>query len=152
MNYAKKGSTEKSKDVKKAKETLERYYSSQEHSNEEEFLSVWHPEARRISFGNDNKMLVSNTEEIIKYTINGLRIAKERDPDFYVKFQVNKIKHVAVHDVVASAEVDWQMEMPMARGLHASFFHLAKIDDHWMIIGLTDRGVEESKSPPSDKG
>ncbi|MHA2500556.1 MAG: nuclear transport factor 2 family protein [Candidatus Hodarchaeales archaeon] len=151
MSNAKNSSAEKIEDVEKVKKALEQYYSSQEHSNIEEFLSVWHPEARRTSFGNDNKMLVSNTEDIIKYTINGLRIAKERDPDFYVKFQVKEVKHVAVHDVVASAEVDWQMEMPMARGLHASFFHLAKIDDNWTIIGLTDRGVEESKSPSSDK-
>lgn len=151
MSNAKNGSTEKSKDVEKVKTTLERYYSSQENSNKEEFLKVWHSDARRISFGNDNEMLVSTTEDIIKYTIDGLRIAKERDPDFYVKFQIKEIKHVAVHDVIASAEVDWQMEMPMARGFHASFFHLAKIDDNWTIIGLTDRGMEKSKSPSSDK-
>ncbi|MFW9916751.1 MAG: nuclear transport factor 2 family protein [Candidatus Thorarchaeota archaeon] len=151
MGNTKNSSMDKSRDIEKVKKTLGRYYSSQEHSNKEEFLSVWHADARRISFGNDNKMLVSTSEDIIKYTIDGLRIAKERDPDFYVNFQVNEIKHVAVHDVVASAEVDWKMEMPMARGFHSSFFHLAKIEDEWIIIGLTDRGVEEPKSPQTDE-
>ncbi len=132
-------------DEEKIKAIIEALFDSFENTDEEKFLSVTHPEVRAVNIGNSNEVLVSTREEIVKFRIRGLRNAKQQNPEFYARNEIKTVNHITVHEVIASAEVEYRMVMPEAVGLHCSYIQLVKMEEDWRVVNILDRGIEESQ-------
>ena len=77
------------------KELVEDYIDIMEKCDEERFLALWHLDARRFGLGNDNQLHSFNKDEIIKYSITGLKTLKEQIPNpELIKFTINEIVHI----------------------------------------------------------
>ncbi len=122
-------------------ELIIRYINCLQNTDGDEFEKIWYEKAVRINLGNDNEILISSKEDIIKYTINGLKQARKEGFDVTHKFK--EIKRLEVGDVTATAEIYWQMIMPDSTGLHTNYIHFAKDGNTWMIVGILDRGIEK---------
>ena len=121
------------------KELVEDYIDIMEKWDEERFLALWHPDARRFGLGNDNQLHSFNKDEIIKYSITGLKTLKEQIPNpELIKFTINEIVHISI-----SEGVKWQMALPGSKGTHHTFIQFAKKDDKWFIVNVLDKGFEE---------
>ncbi|MBK5112254.1 MAG: nuclear transport factor 2 family protein [Candidatus Heimdallarchaeota archaeon] len=126
------------------KRLVEDYIDIMEKCDEERFLALWHPDARRFGLGNDNQLHSFTQDEIVKYSIAGLKNLKEQIPNpEIIKFTVNEIVHISVSQgVIASAEVKWQMVLPGSKGVHHTFIQFAKKEDEWFIVNVLDKGFE----------
>ncbi len=134
----------KNKEAKNVEETLNTLFQSFENADEAQFLSVTHPAVRTVNIGNDNEAHVFSVEDIRKFAILGLRNAMDKIPGFYARRVITALKHIAVHDLIASAEVDYRMEMPDSVGIHTAYLHLLKVDGKWLVTNIIDRGLEQA--------
>lgn len=127
----------KETDEYEIKETITLYFDSLETFDDEKMRHVVHPEARMFNVGNSNIFFIKPREEFIKGTITAPRL-HGMNP-----FMV-EIKEISIHthELTASAEVEWRMIMPNSIGVHHTFYHLAKIDDKWVIVNMLDCGRE----------
>ncbi len=127
------------------KELIEDYIDIMEKCDEERFLSLWHPDARRFGLGNDNKLHSFNKDEIVKYSISGLKTLKEQIPNpELIKFTIDEIISISTSEgVIVSAEIKWQMVLPGSKGSHHTFIQFAKKEDIWLIVNVLDKRYEE---------
>lgn len=118
---------------------IETYFSQQEAFDGDGMLKSWHPEGMMYLVGNDNEFRVVSVVE----QSNHIKEVKERIPDIKVKFAIDEIEQVSVHDdLIASAHINWRMIFPDGYGKHRTFFNLAKIDGEWGIVNTVDRGFQ----------
>lgn len=120
------------------KAALEKYYNSLETFDDEMMRQVVHPEAKMFNAGESGTFFIKTREEFIKSVIEAPR--RYGMKPFIIKIQ--EFIHIAVHELIASAEVEWEMVMPNSVGIHHTYYHLAKIDDKWVIVNILDRGKE----------
>ena len=59
------------------KNTILEFYKSIENSNEAAFRDLVHTEMRTVNIGNNNEIFIFNVDQIIEFTIKGLKSAKE---------------------------------------------------------------------------
>lgn len=132
-------------DVEKIKNVIIDYIKSNERSDWNKFSELWHPDAKRLNVGNDNELLITPTEDIKKFSFEGLQNLRKQIPDAEIKFSVESFSHIDVHDgIVASVELNWIMFLPGSKGKHKTYFHLVKMDGNWIIVNVLDRGYEVS--------
>lgn len=126
------------------KELVEDYIDIMEKCNEERFLALWHPDARRFGIGNDKQLNSFNKDEIVKYSIAGLKTLKEQIPNpELIKFTIDEIISISTSEgVIASAEIKWYMVLPGSKGTHHTFIQFAKKEDKWLIVNVLDKGFE----------
>lgn len=128
----------------KIKETILSLYQHFENTDEENFRALTHPQVRTVNIGNSGEVHVFDMEQIVEYTITGLRRAKEQIPGFFARREEIEVHQIAVQEMIASAEVSYKMVMPESIGRHHSFLHLVKNADQWIVVNMIDRGIEES--------
>ena len=132
-------------DIETIKAIIKDYIVCNENSDWEMFSKLWHPEARRLNVGNNGELLITPTEDIKKFSFEGLRNLRKQMPDAEIKFIIENFSHVDIHDeFVASAELNWMMLLPGSKGRHKTYFHLVRIDGNWIIVNVLDRGYEET--------
>jgi hypothetical protein len=128
----------------KIRDLIEKYTKCNETSDWESFIELWHPEARRLNVGNNNQLLITPTDDIKKFSFDGLKNLKQQMPDADIRFEIDEFTHIDIYDnVVASVELKWKMFLPGSKGTHKTYFHLVKLDDLWIIVNVLDRGFEE---------
>jgi hypothetical protein len=128
------------------RELVEDYIDIMEKTDEKRFLELWHPDARRFGMGNANELYSFSKDEIVKYSITGLKNLKEQIPNpEVIKFTITEIVNISVSEgVIASAEIKWQMVLPDSKkGNHHTFIQFAKKNDMWLIVNVLDKGFEE---------
>ena len=135
--------TTKNNEIEQIKNSLLVFFQGLDETNEELFKSVTHQNVRTVNIGNSNEIFVFTVEEIIEYTITGLRNAIQKNPGFFSRREEIDIDHITVHEIIASAEVSYKMVMPESVGYHRIYFHLAKENGKWMIVNIIDRGLEK---------
>jgi hypothetical protein len=113
-------------------------------SDEAAFSALVHPQVRTVNIGNSNEVHVFTLDQIVEFTINGLKRAVEQIPGFYARWDKIEFINVTVQDVTAAVEVRYQMAMPDSTGFHQSFIHLVKEDGRWLVINIIDRGIEKA--------
>ncbi|MFX1491123.1 MAG: nuclear transport factor 2 family protein [Promethearchaeota archaeon] len=130
-------------EIKKLREILRTFHEAQETANEKLFLQVWHPEARRFSFGSNNELYIFSTEDILINQFQGIKHAKQENPEYSISFFTKRIRNIDVDPdhLIASATVEWQMvSMGRAVGVHYTYYHFVKHNGNWVIVNVTDRG------------
>lgn len=127
------------------RETILALYQHFENTDEDKFRGLTHPQVRTVNIGNSGEVHVFDMDQIVEYTIAGLRRAKEQIPGFFARREEIEICHIAVQELIASAEVSYKMVMPESIGRHHSYLHLVKNGDQWIVVNMIDRGIEESK-------
>ncbi len=121
-------------------ELLKTYFSQQEAFDADAMLQAWHPNGMMYLVGNANEFRVVSIEEQAAQ----IRAVRQQMPDMQVKFVIDEIEQVAVHDdLIASLHVRWRMIFPEGYGRHRTFFNLANIDGVWGIVNTVDRGLQE---------
>lgn len=123
--------------VETIKETLKSYYAYLEKFEGDQILDLWYHDGKMYNVGNANAFLIRTPQEFAHHMT---QIGQTQD--IPLKIKIDKIDHVAVHDLIASAEVHWRMILPDSVGIHRSCYHLAKMDSRWVIVSLMDRGLE----------
>ena len=118
-------------------------------SDEAALRALVHPQVRTVNIGNSNEVHVFTLEQIVEFTIHGLKRAAEQMPGFYARWENIEIIHTHVEDVTAAVEASYQMVMPDSTGFHHSFIHLVKQDGRWLVINIIDRGIEKAKDDPN---
>lgn len=115
--------------------------------DEEKFLGIWHPDARRFSVGNSDELHSFNLEEIAEYSLKGIRQLREENPKSgKIQHVLDEILHLSTYNnLVAAVEAKWHMIMPDSKGVHHTYFHLARQNDKWLIVNVLDRGYELRK-------
>ncbi|MFX0116847.1 MAG: nuclear transport factor 2 family protein [Candidatus Hodarchaeota archaeon] len=137
--------SESSTGEQEVKKIVISFYDSLVNGDEETFLKLWHPNARRFGLGNNNKLYSFSKDEILNYTLRGLKNFRAQNPEHKFEQNIDEIFHVYVfQDLVASVGVKYHMIMPEGRGNHVSLLHLAKDGEKWLIVGQVDRGLEQS--------
>jgi hypothetical protein len=111
------------------------FYQSWQDYDVEEMIEILHPEVRFYNVGNDDQFLVRTREEFLEQAV-----VAPRDHQVPLDFEIEEIESVAVHELIASVQVRWQMRFPDSVGRHRGHFHLGRIDDQWIILSVTDRG------------
>ncbi len=122
---------------------IQSYFKIMSDCDEEAFANIWHDKAQRVSIGNSNEIMVFSKDNIIEFSLRGLKNAIETIPGFFVRNEIIEISHIEILDVIATVEVKWHMIMPENRGEHTSCFHLAIENGKWNILNLLDRGIEK---------
>jgi len=118
---------------------LEAYFERQSLFDGGGMLEFWHPGGRMYLVGNQNEFRVVTIEEQVDH----IKGAKERLPDLRVTFVLDEIEQVVVQDdLIAAAHVRYRMILPEGYGQHRCFYHLAKIDGKWGLVGAVDRGIQ----------
>ena len=130
----------------KLKELVKDFISILEKCDEEKFKAIWHEKAIRFGFGNSNELITMNKEEMLKFSINGLKKLKEQIPNpDSVKFHINKIIQVkCIEGVLGFVELKWQMKLPSSKGTHHSIIHFVKHGQSWVIANVLEKGFEVS--------
>lgn len=115
--------------------------------DEDKFLEIWHPDARRFSVGNSNELHSFNLTEIIEFSLKGIRqLRKENPQSSKIQHVLDEVLHLSIYsNLVAGVEVRWHMILPNSKGLHRTYFHLARQNDKWLIVNVLDRGYELEK-------
>lgn len=132
-------------EIEKIKKLIINYTKYNETSDWENFIEIWHPEARRLNVGNTNELLITPTEDIKKLSFEGLMNLRKQMPEAEISFITDDFSHIDVYDeVVASAELNWRMILPGSEGRHKTYFHLVKANEKWIIVNVLDRGFEET--------
>ncbi|NHJ47216.1 MAG: hypothetical protein FK733_05455 [Asgard group archaeon] len=131
----------------KLKELTEDFISILEQCDEKKFQELWHPSAIRFGLGNANELGTMNKEEMIQYSINGLKNLKQQIPNpEEIKFRIDEIIDIkCIQDIIASVELKWQMTLPGSKGTHHTFINFAKDKDKWFIINVLDKGFESTE-------
>ena len=118
---------------------IEAYFLSQSGFDGEKMLEFWFPKGKMFLVGNQNVFRVVTVEEQTHH----MKDVKIRMPDIAVKFVMDEIEQVAVHDdLIASVHARYRMVFPEGYGKHRCFFNLVKVDGNWKIVNVVDRGFE----------
>ncbi|HUT81907.1 MAG TPA: hypothetical protein VMZ29_11945 [Candidatus Bathyarchaeia archaeon] len=127
------------------KELAEDFIGILESCDEEKFQAIWHPQAIRFGLGNANELMTMNKEEMIKYSLTGLRNLKKQLPSSEsIKFTIKEILDIkCLEGVIGSVLVKWQMNLPGSVGTHQTFIQFAKHENKWVIVNVLDKGIEE---------
>ena len=146
MNETKKPLTKD--DRAKFRELVTTYLKIMCEGDEEKFLEIWHPDARRFSIGNSNKLHSLNLAEIVEYSLKGIRqLRKETPKSSKIQHVLDEVLHLSIHNnLVAAVEAKWHMILPGSKGLHHTYFHFARQNDKWLIVNVLDRGYELEKA------
>jgi hypothetical protein len=115
--------------------------------DEAAFRAVVHPQVRTVNIGNSGEVHVFGLDQIIEFTINGLKGAMENIPGFFARWEEIRFTDMTIGDVAAAVEVRYKMAMPDSTGYHHSFVHLVKEGERWLVINIIDRGIEENNDP-----
>lgn len=126
----------------KVLEIIKMYFDSNVNSKIELFQEITHPNFIRFGLGNSNELYCMSRDEVINQSLIGLSKARESIPNFKCSFRIKKIKHLTIHDVIASIGVEWIMVMTDSIGTHCTCFHLAKVEGTWILVNALDRGKE----------
>jgi hypothetical protein len=121
------------------------FFESFDTMDEELFKSITHPEVRTVNVGNSNEAFIFGVDEIIKFTIQGLKKATVENPGFYARREITEVKHIEIHEVIACAEIYYKMIMPGSVGIHTMFLHLVNEAGKWQVVNIIDRGIEETE-------
>ena len=129
------------------KELAEDFIHILEESDEEKFKDIWHPKAIRFGIGNSKELMTMNKEEMIKFSINGLKGLKDQLPNpEIIKFTIDEILQIRIYEgLIGSVELKWNMVLPGSKGNHHTFIQFAKDKDKWLIVNVLDRGFEEEE-------
>ena len=119
-----------------------KFYTALENSDETTFRSLVHPEVRTVNIGNENQPHIFNLDQIIQYTLQGRKQAKESTPGFYANWENIIFKNIYLKDVIAMVNLTYEMKMPDSIGYHSCGIHLLFQDEKWQIIQIIDRGLE----------
>jgi len=115
------------------------YFAEQSKFDGDKLLAAWHPDGMMYLVGNNNEFRIVSIEEQAAH----INEVQDRVPDLQVKFEIDEIEHIAVHDdLIASVHVNWRMIFPEGYGEHRTFFNLAKIHGQWGIVNSVDRGFQ----------
>jgi hypothetical protein len=128
------------------KELTEDFIYILEQSDEKKFQNLWHPKAVRFGLGNSKDLGTMNKDEMIKYSINGLKNLKKQisNPEV-IKFEIDEIVEIkCIQNIIASVELKWHMNLPGSKGTHHTFINFAKDKNKWYIVNILDKGFEES--------
>ena len=125
---------------------LETYFRQQEAFDGNEMQKSWHPKGMMYLVGNSGQFRIVSIEEQVAH----LKEAKERMPDINIKFIIDEIEQISVHDdLIASAHIRWRMIFPEGYGKHRTFFNLANINGVWSIVNTVDRGFQVMETTQS---
>jgi hypothetical protein len=108
-------------EVEKIKTLLETFFAGLDTHDGTIVRQIWHPNARLFL---NNAILNTRPLSFLLNLPNCL------------DFQIQAIPHVDVHEVIATARVDYLMSV----GLHSGFFHLVKANGEWFIANWVDHG------------
>lgn len=123
-------------------EIIKKYFDSNVNSKIELFQEITHDTFTRSGLGNSNELYQMSREEIITHSLGGLAKARETQLNFKCLFNIERITHLTIHDVIAAVGVEWEMIMTDSIGTHCTCFHLAKDEGRWTVISALDRGFE----------
>lgn len=112
----------KATEVEKVKNVLETFFEGLDTHDGTTIRQIWHPDA---------KLFLNNA--ILNTRPLSFLLGLPEDMDFEIK----KIKHIDVHNVIATARVDYLMSV----GLHSGFFNLVKANGEWFIANWVDHGA-----------
>lgn len=134
--------SKKQTEIEKIRDTIRHFHWAQEIGDENAFLSVWHPEAKRFSVGPNNELYVLSAEDILRDQFYEIQKAKEENPEYSVRFFIKQMKFFDVQpdNLIASTFVEWQMlVLGKCVGFHYTYYHLVKTQGVWVIVNVTDR-------------
>ena len=121
------------------KQLIEAYFARQSDFDGDGMLAYWHSGGMMYLVGNQNEFRVISVEEQVAH----IREAKARLPDLKVRFFIDEIEQVVVHEaLIASVHLRYRMVFPEGYGEHRCFYNLAKIDGRWGIVNAVDRGFQ----------
>ena len=142
MNETEQSNTED--EEAKLRELVNTYIKTMGTGDEEKFHEIWHPAARRFNIGNSNELLSFNLAEIDEYTLRGIKkLRKEASDSARFEFVLDEVLHLSIYsNLIAAVEIKWHMTLPGSRGLHHTYFHLARQNGKWLIVNVLDRGYE----------
>ncbi|NHJ84580.1 MAG: nuclear transport factor 2 family protein [Asgard group archaeon] len=129
------------------KELTEDYINILENCDEKKFRAIFHPKAVRFGLGNTNELMTMNIEEMIKYSLSGLKNLKKQitNPES-ITFTIKEIVDIkCLEGVIGSVLVNWQMKLPGSIGTHQTFIQFAKHENKWLIVNVLDKGFEKSE-------
>ena len=109
-------------DVEQIRMALRTFFESLDSRDVATICRIWHPDAQ----------LFLNSAILNTRTLSFLLSL----PDL-VEFKIEKIRHIDVHQMIATAGVDYAMPI----GSHAGFFNLVKTDGEWRIANWVDHGI-----------
>ncbi|UCG36976.1 MAG: nuclear transport factor 2 family protein [Candidatus Bathyarchaeota archaeon] len=67
--------------------------------DEEAFLEIWHPDARRFSTGNSNELNSFGLTEIFKYSLKGIKQLREENPESCeIQHVLDEVLNLCVYD------------------------------------------------------
>ncbi|MHA1738303.1 MAG: nuclear transport factor 2 family protein [Candidatus Heimdallarchaeota archaeon] len=126
------------------KELVEDYLAIMEEGNEEKFKKLWHPKAIRFGLGNDKELNAFDLDDMIKFSLNGLKNLRKQLPDpSIVQFKIDDIIELkCIEGCIASVEMKWHMLLPGSKGIHHTFIQFAKDKNIWYIVNILDKGFE----------
>jgi hypothetical protein len=110
------------KDVEKVKSALETFFKGLDDHDDTIVRQIWHPDARLFL---NNAVLSTRPLSFL------LGLPK------FIDFKIREIKHIDVHQAIATARVDYLMPV----GLHSGFFNLVKVQGQWLIANWVDHGT-----------
>jgi hypothetical protein len=110
--------------IQEVNSALEAFFVALENQDETTIRDLWHPDAA----------LFINGTDLAVWPLSFLLGVAEQ-----VRFELAAIKHIDVHEVIATARADYRLSV----GVHSGFFNLVKANGQWQIANWIDHGVEE---------
>jgi hypothetical protein len=109
-------------EVEQVRTALETFFEGLDARDVLTICRIWHPDAQ----------LFLNSAILNTRSLSFLLSL----PDL-VEFKIKEIRHIDVHQMIATARVDYAMPI----GSHAGFFNLVKAEGEWRIANWVDHGV-----------
>jgi len=109
-------------EVEQVRTALETFFEGLDARDALTICRIWHPDAQ----------LFLNSAILNTRSLSFLLSL----PDL-VEFKIKEIRHIDVHQMIATARVDYAMPI----GSHAGFFNLVKAEGEWRIANWVDHGV-----------
>lgn len=96
--------------------------------DEEKFLEIWHPDARRFSIGNSNELNSFSLAEIVEYSLKGIKQLKKTNPESgMIQHVLDEVLHVSIYNnLVAAVEVKMAHDFARFQRLPPHLFSLSK--------------------------
>jgi hypothetical protein len=110
--------------IQEVNSALEAFFVALENQDETTIRDLWHPDAA---------LFINGTELAVRPMSFLLEVAEQ------MRFELAAIKHIDVHEVIATARADYRLSV----GIHSGFFNLVKTNGQWQIANWIDYGVEE---------
>lgn len=110
-------------DAAKVRNVLQTFFEGLDTHNEAAIRESWHPDA--TLFVNGSELDVRPLSFLL-------------GPPGQVRFELEDVRHVDVHGVIATARADYTLSV----GIHAGFFNLVQVRGKWLIANWVDHGVK----------